>query len=109
MASFSITRHAIERYQNRIRPDLTFQEAEQYLLASMKLAIRSPIKTHRGQTCWVIEGAVLVTKFERNENIVVTILRPDHAPWLEPITRAVRKPDLSPDWVSFLQEHLKMK
>ena len=78
MSSYiKLTAHAINRFQQRIVPDLPYKEAE--ALLKKRIAEAAPLKTKsiNGQQLWKITDpeAVLITKKDRGSvAVVVTIL-----------------------------------
>lgn len=76
MAQIHFTQHAVERFVLRHRRDLSLNEARVLLERGVSQAVRLREKTHRGQTQWQMQdpSCVLVTKFDRNGVVCVTIL-----------------------------------
>lgn len=70
------TEHAILRFIERHAPQMSMEEARDYLSTAASGAVRLKAKTIRGQTQWHIPAnqIVLVTKPDGQEHVCVTIL-----------------------------------
>ncbi len=76
---FIITEHAVHRFQQRVVPQLAFSAADALLKRRVKSAKPAGEKTLAGETYWRITApdAVLVTKSENKQVIVVTVVEPE--------------------------------
>lgn len=75
----TLTIHAIERYQKRINPALTFKQARRELSEALPQATRLKESSVRGHILWSVASPSmrLVTKIDAGQYVCVTILPPD--------------------------------
>lgn len=79
-----VTRHALRRFVQRIRPDADEREARVVLGQAVRTCVLTPKRTDKGQTVWRVDypAMYLVVKHDRQwGQIVVTILGPEE--WSE--------------------------
>lgn len=74
----NLTTHAIERYQQRIRPDLTLKEAETLLKANTLKAKRIKGNTKYGQLRYDGGDCTLVVKETADAGLMVVSIYPSH-------------------------------
>jgi hypothetical protein len=78
-----LTTHAIIRFQSRIVPQLSFEEATKELQAAILKAACLKEKTATGQFLWRVDSPAmrLVTKKVQGEDLLVTVLPPQMDLW----------------------------
>ena len=74
----NVTTHAIERYQQRIRPDLTLKEAESLLKANALKATRIKGNTKYGQLRYDGGDCTLIVKETADAGLMVVSIYPSH-------------------------------
>lgn len=74
----NVTTHAIERYQQRIRPDLTLKEAESLLKAHALKATRIKGNTKYGQLRYDGGDCTLIVKETADAGLMVVSIYPSH-------------------------------
>ena len=83
MHQFAFTHHAVERFNQRIVPELTYDRAKTLLELRSTLAAPLKNKSINGQGVWKIEepGALLITKRENRGVVVVVTVVPPEEEW----------------------------
>lgn len=74
----NLTTHAVERYQQRIRPDLTLTEAESLLKANILKAKRIKGNTKYGQLRYDAGDCTLIVKETADAGLMVVNIYPVH-------------------------------
>jgi len=74
----NVTTHAIERYQQRIQPDLTLKEAESILKANVLKAKRISGNTKYGQLRYDGGDCTLIVKETADAGLMVVSIYPSH-------------------------------
>lgn len=73
----TVTAHAAERFRDRHRPDLAFEEARRYLALTFHTAVRLNNRTNAGDIQYQLDDVVLVVKPDRDTEgglAIVTVL-----------------------------------
>lgn len=76
MPRIGFTEHAIDRFVERHAPELSREEARNFLAEAAQSAVKLRQKTYSGQFQWQVEdsGIILVTKRDAGEDVCVTVL-----------------------------------
>lgn len=70
--NIEITPHAAQRYMERHRPDLSFDEAMQELRERAPSAARLKERTFSGEQLWQLEeGCLLVVKLDKRQRNLI--------------------------------------
>jgi hypothetical protein len=74
-----IVAHAIQRYQERYRPDASPQQIEDELEALVYIARPTRDRTPKGEEIWQAEGVLFCVRRDRSGPVAVTVLPKDSA------------------------------
>jgi len=75
-----VTPHAVDRFRERHRPDLDHAAAENLLRSIAQQAKRAKTTTLNGQVRLVSDDIVIVAKYDRGDEVLVTVLPKPSAP-----------------------------